>query len=51
MAAGTYAGSSNLLRAAAIAALAWSRTCAAHEHHTDNIPEGEAVSPEPLVRP
>lgn len=21
----------------------------AHEHHTDNIPEGEYVSPDPLV--
>lgn len=51
MAASNHAGSSSLLRAAAVAALAWSRTCAAHEHHMDNIPEGEAVSPEPLVRP
>lgn len=22
----------------------------AHEHHEDEIPEGEAISPEPLVR-
>ncbi len=23
----------------------------AHEHHSDNIPEGEAVSAEPIVAP
>lgn len=22
---------------------------AAHEHHEDNIPDGEAISPEPIV--
>lgn len=25
-------------------------TAQAHEHHEDKIPEGEAISPDPLVR-
>lgn len=41
---------SSLLQAAAIVTFAWSQTCTAHEHHAEDVPEGEAVSPEPLVR-
>lgn len=26
------------------------RNSAAHEHHSDKIPEGEAISAEPIVR-
>lgn len=43
--------SRSLVRAqAALSCLAWLVTSAvAHEHHTDNIPEGSVVSPDPLV--
>lgn len=30
--------------------VALARGSLAHEHHTDSIPEGEAVSPDPIVR-
>ena len=41
---------SRIQRAAGL--LLVSLTCAAfaHEHHTDEIPEGEVVSPDPIVR-
>ena len=29
--------------------LALARGSLAHDHHTDNIPEGEGISPDPLV--
>ena len=29
--------------------LSFAKSAAAHEHHTDKIPEGEAVSAEPIV--
>lgn len=39
-------------RGAALVALLLSTaaTARAHEHHMDNIPEGDAVSPDPIVR-
>ncbi len=49
MAYGQLGHSSSLLRAAAIIAFVWLPTCAAHDHHADEIPEGEAISPEPIV--
>jgi len=42
--------SSGLLRATAIIALIWFRTCAAHEHGAEEIPEGETITLEPIVR-
>lgn len=30
--------------------LSFATSAAAHEHHTDKIPEGEAISAEPIVR-
>jgi hypothetical protein len=42
--------SSSLLRATAIIALIWFRTCAAHDHNAEEIPEGEAISLDPIVR-
>ncbi|KAL9018502.1 MAG: hypothetical protein Q9185_004194 [Variospora sp. 1 TL-2023] len=36
------------MRAAAVAGLSLVYRVAAHEHHGDQIPEGEAVSPEPI---
>jgi len=38
------------LQAAAAAITLLAVVARAHEHHEDNIPEGEAVSPDPLVR-
>lgn len=36
-------------RLAAVAGLTLARGAAAHEHHDDNIPEGEVISPDPIV--
>ncbi len=33
----------------AVLGICLSKTAEAHEHHTDNVPEGEAISAEPLV--
>lgn len=38
------------MRLAAVAGLSLVYRVAAHEHHGDQIPEGEAVSPEPIVQ-
>ncbi len=35
--------------AVALLMAATARTAYAHEHHDDAIPEGEAISPDPLV--
>ncbi|KAI4190500.1 MAG: hypothetical protein L6R41_000735 [Letrouitia leprolyta] len=35
-------------RLAAVAGLTLARGAAAHEHHDDNIPEGEVISPDPI---
>lgn len=35
---------------AALALLGFARSVFAHEHHGEDIPEGEAVSAEPIVR-
>lgn len=51
MAIRPFGGSVGVLRAAALATLVFARTGAAHEHHLDEIPDGEAISLEPLVRP
>lgn len=40
---------SKRVQAATVLALLVS-TVQAHEHHEDKIPEGEAISPDPLVR-
>jgi hypothetical protein len=40
---------SKSVQAATVLALLVS-TAQAHEHHADKIPEGEAISPDPLVR-
>jgi hypothetical protein len=40
---------SKSVQAATVLALLVS-TAQAHEHHEDKIPEGEAISPDPLVR-
>ena len=49
MAYGQLGHSSSLLRAAAIIAFVWLPTCAAHDHDADEIPDGGAISPEPIV--
>ena len=37
------------LRTAVLCSIISAGLVAAHEHHEDNIPEGEAVSPDPIV--
>jgi hypothetical protein len=34
----------------ALAALLYSTAVTAHDHQMDTIPEGEAISPDPIVR-
>ncbi|KAF7514410.1 hypothetical protein GJ744_000180 [Endocarpon pusillum] len=48
MAYGQLGHSSSLLRAVPIIAFVLLPTCAAHDHDADGIPEGAAVSPEPI---
>ena len=44
------AASARIATTAGITALLFIRVANAHEHHDDKIPEGEGVSPDPIVR-
>ena len=39
----------SILRTAVLFSITSIGLAAAHEHHEDNIPEGEGVSPDPIV--
>lgn len=43
--------STSFFRLALVVGLALVGKAASHEHHDDKIPEGEAVSPDPIVCP